>query len=369
MSFLDELNKQRQEQEAKFSNTRNDVHYPSQDLKNPMLRFSKKTPVYTVRILPPVVAGDNYNVPIRSIWLNTRKPSNPQETLSANVVLPELPTTDSKVDVELAKWQANGTAYSSYPNTKPKQLFLVNVVPVIQDAGTGAMMEKRDAQGNLEVHVMELPFSACSALNEQLSNTFNRPAALNQQGIDPSVAEYSFISALAAYPVSISRPAPGTMSYSVQVHSGYPLGALPDGWENSLENLTNQAKPTQDFNGDFLDYMIDAINGVPHNNQASAQTQTAQAPNFTQPQNVVPNFAPEPNRNYNNTPITDDELPFAKDPVIPAQPVQQAPVQQVVNQQPVQQQQVPVQQPVQQAPVADNNVPSVSDLLANMGVM
>src|SRR5690606_38442927 len=73
--------------------------------------------------------------------------------------------------------------------------------------------------------------------------------------------EYGVIGETNAYPIRFSKPSPGGMAYSVDVFQK-DLGALPQGWQNELEDLAYQGTPSEEYNQEFVEYFINVVNGT-----------------------------------------------------------------------------------------------------------
>lgn len=278
---------------------REPVDYPSNHLKNKELYFPKQAgnqaPTLLVRILPPApgVGDGNFNVPAREIFLQTQN-SNGKD-LKLNAVLSPFPNQEDPLDMAITQWQAENRVPNSYNRqAKPSNRYYVNAVNIVVNPQTGQYEEERDPQtGQLVVRLLKLTHSACNGILEKLTDPMFAPQAL--QGQPMEVAQYSFISSMYAFPIRLTKPLKnsGQMSYGVDIMTQFPLGALPQGWENLLEDLQYQATPSVQYNFEYVDYFIKVVNGeepVQGQNQTQAQpTQGygAPAPTYTQPATIT----------------------------------------------------------------------------------
>lgn len=121
-----------------------------------------------------------------------------------------------------------------------------------------------DEQGLPIVQVMSLSITALSAIMSNLQDPM-----LNPNPSDP----LSFISSNTALPVSIVKPAAGSMSYTTNVYPNFPLAPLPQGWEQLAEDLTYQTTPSEEYDGQFLQFITEAINGTGSAPQQQVQQQ------------------------------------------------------------------------------------------------
>ncbi len=257
MSFLDQLKKQNQETSSNF----NDAVYPSSSLKNPELEFKEENNnKVLVRVLPPATPDSSYNFPFRQVFLETTNPNNVAKKYSLVASLSAYPNAESELERAINQWQAEGRMPARFANTKPRPMFFMNVVTLVQ--GPQGLTEAKDANGNLIVQVLKVPVSAVQAINEQLMNPMLRPAFGPE--VPSDWAEYSFISPYLGYPVEITKPRKGSdaKQYSVNVYPNLPLGPLPDNWDVLLEDLAYQAKPTEEINPDYVKLFINTVNGV-----------------------------------------------------------------------------------------------------------
>lgn len=388
MNFQQQLQQQLQQN----STEREVVDYPSNHLKHKELYFPKsengQPSTLTVRILPPAVAGENYNVVAREIFLSARNRNG--KDLKSNFVLSPYPNSEDILEQALIRWSAENRVPNAYSRTaSPRQRFYVNVVNMITNQQTGQVYPETDQEGNLVVRLLKLPRTACMTISESLSNPMLRPQF--SPDVPEEVAQYSFISSAEAYPIMITKPARSNQptQYGVQVLSNRPLGALPQGWESQLPDLAYQATPSVEYNRKFIEYFISVVDGVePVAGNQGGQQQATQAPQFTQ-QPVQPNFTQAPQQpNYSHQATNMGTPPsinggFNQPPVQPNQGFTQQPAPVQPNQgfaqpaqtaqpnqgfsQPVQQQ--PVQQPVQQQPVTDPATISDADMPFNMQEM
>ena len=271
MNFQDMLKQQIQQ----TSNNNEKVDYPSNHLKAKELRFDKDTSTLLVRILPPANSSDFFAVPAREIWLNARNRNG--KDLNFSAVLPDVmdPQT-STLAANLINWQAQERVPNNF-NRKafPSRVYYVNVIQLLVDQA-GNIQHEVGQDGQPVVRLMKLKQSAYTEILNKLADPFMKPAASD---------DYSFISAVDAYPIKITKPAKGSqqMSYSVDVYQR-SLGALPQNWTSLLEDLKYQATPSEEYNKEYTEYFISVVNGV-EGQSAGAPVTPAQAPaqqQFTQ---------------------------------------------------------------------------------------
>lgn len=352
MSFQDIL-KQQLEQQTQNSNT--EVDYPSKKLKNKELYFPKPTghepSQLMIRILPPAIPNESYNVPSREIFLTARNRNNKE--LKPTFVLSPFPNQEDPIDMAVTRWMAENRVPNTYnKKQKPKSVYLVNVIQLFSDP-SGQLVEERDQQGNPVVRLFKLPASACKTINEKLGDPLFRPQ--NLQGVPEEIAQYSFISSASAFPIRLTKPKQGSgqMHYDVDVFTNYPLGALPQGWENLLEDLQYQATPSYKYNQEFIEYFISVVDGTePVQGQGQGQPQQG-----FQPQQ--PNYGGQPNYGA--------QQGYQQPPVQPQGGFQTPPQPNFGGQQAYQQPPVQPQQGYQQPPVQATNMGTPTYGMTNMG--
>ena len=273
-NFMDSL--QKEMDKFNSGNRDNNVEYPSEVLKHDQLYFNKDNSEFTVRILPNV--GDRFFAQeFREIFLNATNKN--QKELNLNVVIGANDTPDTSNFLrELMNWQQEERVPNRFNKTAfPSKRYFVNVVKV--QVVNGQPVMETDENGQLVVRVLKLPVSAYQAIVSKLSDPMLQP-----QGAD----EFGFIGVQNAYPVRIVKPAKGSgpAPYSVDVYQR-DLGPLPQGWESLAEDLAYQATPTEEYNGEYLQYIIDVVNGnEPQGGSSSNSTQQGGS-NF-QPQQAAP---------------------------------------------------------------------------------
>lgn len=302
MNFQEQLQQQLKQQNI---GEREAVDYPSNHLKHKELYFPKaengQPSTLYVRVLPPAVPGENYNVSAREAFLTTRNRNG--KDLKSNFIFSEHPNAEDILEQAMIRWNAENRVPNPYSrNTKPRQRYYVNVVQLIINQQTGEVSYETDSNGQLMVRLLKLPQTACMAINESLSNPMLRPQF--SPDVPEEVAQYSFISSADAFPISITKPPRSNKptSYNVQVISNRSLGALPQGWENLLEDLKYQAAPSVEYNREFIEYFIDVVDGKEPVHQG-AQSQGTQAPQFNQ-QPVQPQFNQQPVQpQFNQQPV------------------------------------------------------------------
>lgn len=276
MGFLDQLNetvKTLNEQSNNFNN--DEVDSPYKHLKHPELQFNKDNAGFMVRVLPPVNPENFFAVSAKDIWLNVTNSKGTE--IKVNAVLPYAPKTGESVLTEnLATWAQQKRVPNLYNKEgKPSKKFYINVVQVAPDQ-QGSMVMERDQQGNPVVRIMKIPVSAYQALITKISDPMYRPE---------NAGEYGIIGIENAFPIRITKPAPGGMAYTVDVFEKN-LGALPQGWEGLAEDLEYQATPTEVYNPGLIQHVMDVVNGVEgqSNNNPGGQQQQQQQNNYNQPQ-------------------------------------------------------------------------------------
>lgn len=255
MNFQQQLQQEMQRMERKGNFGDNEVEYPNSKLKNKELFFSKDNNQYTVRVLPPKSDDAFFAKQVKEIWLN--KTNKNGKEIKINAVLPYAPAQGESILTEaLAEWQNQQRVPNNFSRTaSPRKLYYVNVVQVAMGQD-GNMVMERDANGDLAVRLMKLPQSAYSALVAKISDPMFTPQ---------NSGEYGLIGISNAYPVRITKPAPGGMSYTVDVFQK-DLGALPENWKDLLEDLDYQATPTEVYNRDLVEYFINLVNGNENQN-------------------------------------------------------------------------------------------------------
>lgn len=314
MGFKEKILQQMQQQ----NNDREQTDFPSNHLKNQELFFPKSEPgrdsSVLIRILPPADPDGDFGVQMREIPLQTKNRNG--KDLKLRTVLKAFPDRDDELDQALVRWQANSTVPNLFsPQAKPSTRYLTNVVKVYRDQ-QGNYVEEKDANGNLVVRVIKLPYSAYQEIIGSLVDDLMRPRGL--QGQPEEIAQFSFISSIAAYPIRITKPQKGSgkMAYSVQIAGNMELGTLPQGWENELEDLSYQATPTMQYNGDYARYFISVADG---NEESFNESRNGSDNSSNQSQNqntntgATPYFGRDPQpqgQAFDPTDISDEDLPF-----------------------------------------------------------
>ena len=333
------------------------VDYPTQKLKNDQLYFSKNNSEFTVRILPGA-NGQFFSQEFREIFLNGRNSKGTD--ISRLFILDKEPKpNESRLESSLLRWQQEARVPNIYnKQAKPDRRFFVNAVQVQMVNGQAVM--ETDANGNLAVRLLKLPVSAYNAIISKLGDEMLTP-----QGAD----EYSFIGVTNAYPIRIQKPAPGQMSYTVDVYQK-DLGPLPNGWEAQIEDLAYQASPWEEFNKGFVDHFIDVTDGVEGQSDNNEPAQAPNQPQFNQPQQPTQpqqGFGQPAQGNEWGQPAQAPTQPTQNTPTQPTQPAPTQPVEPVPNNtgfgQPAQGG-APQQQATTPPPVGE--AASVEDVLAKM---
>ena len=268
MSFLDQLNEAVESLNNQGGFNDEQVDSPYKHLKHPELQYNKDNKAFMVRILPPTDPANFFAVPAKTMWLNVTNKGG--KKISMNAILPFSPRPgESMLSEQLAVWADEGRVPDLYnKSAKPKKVYFVNVIQVQPDQ-QGVMQRERDQQGNPIVRLLKIPVSGYQALISKIGDPMYKPEGSGDYGI---------IGIENAFPVRISKPAPGGMSYSVDVFEKN-LGALPQGWESLAEDLKYQATPIEEVNPGLVQHVIDVVNGTEGQTTEGGQTQQNQQSN------------------------------------------------------------------------------------------
>ena len=421
MSLADSINR------FKSGGFDNESEKPWEKLKHDQLRLTKEHNEVIVRILPATPKNgtqDDFFQESRQVYLQLPNGARPDWKLRAtNFSLSTPADENDPLEQAVKTWLAKGTMPNKYGKGANSR-YLMNAVQLKFDEGIGNYVPVVDDQGQLYVQVFQATYGLYNSLMEALSdkaqNPINTPAgraklqADQAKGIDTThYGDWSFISSGLAYPVKFTRDdnGSGPVKYAATVMSAYPLGALPQGWEDQAEDLAYQAQSTYKSNPGFVQQFIDAINEVQepeddiqiqdtampgamggYTPQPVAQGYTPQAvqpgqqgytgqvnqPAQGQQNPVGPQGTPaQPQGNYSGgapvgQPAPQQQTPQAPQPTQPApqQQMPQAPVQPTP--QPTQQAPQAPQEPAKQAPQAPAGQPEdmeqVGDILNNIGI-
>ena len=129
MNFQELLKQQIAQQ---YKGDRAEVDYPSSHLKHKELFIPKETNNVLVRILPPVVSGEDYNKMTREVFLQTRNKNGKE--LKLNAVLSPYVNYEDSLDKELVKWNAENRVPNRWnKNTTPTRRYLTNVVQLVKN--------------------------------------------------------------------------------------------------------------------------------------------------------------------------------------------------------------------------------------------
>uniref|UniRef100_A0AAU8GT97 Single strand DNA binding protein n=1 Tax=Mammaliicoccus phage MSShimriz1 TaxID=3230127 RepID=A0AAU8GT97_9VIRU len=347
--------------------------------KNPVLRLGKikdangqkveKKEAY-VRILPPTEQGSMaFAKGFRTTGINYTKKDGSQGFSGLTLPLEE---GASVIDPFIAGWIREGVAFSLYPN-KPATRYFIHVVEYVSTAN--GIQPQQDAQGNLLVQPMEITKTAYESLLGKLEDGF----------LSPPNAEYSFISENEAFLVKFTKAEKGQTSWGLDVYSNQSLGALPGNWRELTSDLEALAKPTEEQNPNFVNFLINNVNNTElsvdnfkfNRDSNVLGEEPTQEPTTDSIESQLPdNLQSQPAQQPVQQAPQQEANPFANfDPSqmsAPQQPVQPQPVQQQQQQrpapQPQQQQQAP-QQPVQQqqpAQGSNNGMGAIDDVLAGL---
>lgn len=235
-----------------FNNNSGESYKP----KNPVLRLGnvrdangKKTVKENalVRVLPPAQGTNVFFKEFRTSGINFTKKDGSQSY--SGLTLPA-EQGSSVLDPYIDNWIANGVQFSRFPN-KPGVRYYIHVIEYFNN--NGQLQPKTDAQGNIMIQPMELSNTGYKELLANLKDTMLKPS--------PN-APHSFISANEAFLVNIVKAKKGEMSWKVSVYPNAPLGALPQGWEQQLSDLEKLAKPTEEQNPNFVNFLINNVNNT-----------------------------------------------------------------------------------------------------------
>lgn len=319
MSLADELNKINKENDT---NNFEQTDYPSSHLKQNIIYVSKKNPQVTVRILPSVSKDAPTWAGFRQLWVsengNNHSYIASEDTKDANDPLiqalnrwgkAKFQYVDDKGQTQSKSglWKVD-TKYGRYPSVR----YYLNVIPLTQavnDKGIPVYAEEKDEHGNPSIHIMTFTGTMLRALATKLEDKMQNPNTYHQEQIRQMIANKqlnlthdqlyeqmnnSFISALFAYPVTISRVNDGKkVSYDLSVNSNEQLmlNPLPQNWTDFAEDLAYQASPSYKWNQHWEQTLIDKVDDelglTSHIEQPTQQVPTAQGQkqptSYTQP--------------------------------------------------------------------------------------
>ena len=235
-----------------FNNNSGESYKP----KNPVLRLGNvrdangnKTVKENalVRVLPPAQGTNVFFKEFRTSGINFTKKDGSQSYSGLTLPAEE---GSSVLDPFIQNWISNGVQFSRFPN-KPAVRYYIHVIEYFNN--NGQIQPKTDSQGNIMIQPMELSNTGYKELLANLKDTMLKPS--------PN-APHSFISANEAFLVNIAKAKKGEMSWKVSVYPNAPLGALPQGWEQQLSDLEKLAKPTEEQNPNFVNFLINNVNNT-----------------------------------------------------------------------------------------------------------
>ena len=238
------------------NNTFNNNSGESYKPKNPVLRLGnvkdangQKTVKENalVRVLPPAQGTNVFFKEFRTSGINYTKKDGSQGFTGLTLPAEQ---GSSVLDPYIDNWIADGVQFSRFPN-KPAVRYYIHVIEYFNN--NGQIQPKTDAQGNIMIQPMELSNTGYKELLANLKDTMLKPS--------PN-APHSFISANEAFLVNIAKAKKGEMSWKVSVYPNAPLGALPQGWEQQLSDLEKLAKPTEEQNPNFVNFLINNVNNT-----------------------------------------------------------------------------------------------------------
>ena len=254
MDFNQFINNEASKLESSNSSFNNNVE--SYKPKNPVLRLgnvkdangNKVTKENAfVRVLPPAQGTNVFFKEFRTSGINYSKKDGSQGFTGLTLPAEQ---GSSVLDPYIDNWIANGVQFSKFPN-KPAVRYYIHVIEYFNN--NGQIQPKTDAQGNIMIQPMELSNTGYKELLANLKDTMLKPS--------PN-APHSFISANEAFLVNIAKAKKGEMSWKVSVYPNAPLGALPQGWEQQLSDLEKLAKPTEEQNPNFVNFLINNVNNT-----------------------------------------------------------------------------------------------------------
>ena len=254
MDFNQFINNEASKLESSNSSFNNNVE--SYKPKNPVLRLgnvkdangNKVTKENAfVRVLPPAQGTNVFFKEFRTTGINYSKKDGSQGFTGLTLPAEQ---GSSVLDPYIDSWIANGVQFSRFPN-KPAVRYYIHVIEYFNN--NGQIQPKTDAQGNIMIQPMELSNTGYKELLANLKDTMLKPS--------PN-APHSFISANEAFLVNIAKAKKGEMSWKVSVYPNAPLGALPQGWEQQLSDLEKLAKPTEEQNPNFVNFLINNVNNT-----------------------------------------------------------------------------------------------------------
>lgn len=329
MSLADELNKVIKENEtSNFEQT----DYPSSHLKQNIIYVNKKNPQVTVRILPRVSADAPTWAGFRQLWVSengnnhsyiasedTKDPNDPliQALNRWSRAKFQYVNDKGQTKSESGLWKVD-TKYGKYPSVR----YYVNVIPLTQTVnaqGLPVYAEEKDKNGNPLIHIMTLTGTMLRALATKLEDKMQNPNTYHQEQIKQMITskqltlthdqlyeqmDNSFISALFAYPVTITRLNDGNkVSYDLSVKSTEQLmlNPLPQNWTDFAEDLAYQASPSYKWNQHWEQSLIDRVDDelglTSHIEQPTQQVPAAQGQkqptSYTQPVSQKPVTQPQ----------------------------------------------------------------------------
>ena len=254
MDFNQFINNEASKLESSNSSFNNNVE--SYKPKNPVLRLgnikdangNKVTKENAfVRVLPPAQGTNVFFKEFRTTGINYSKKDGSQGFTGLTLPAEQ---GSSVLDPYIDNWIANGVQFSRFPN-KPAVRYYIHVIEYFNN--NGQIQPKTDSQGNIMIQPMELSNTGYKELLANLKDTMLKPS--------PN-APHSFISANEAFLVNIAKAKKGEMSWKVSVYPNAPLGALPQGWEQQLSDLEKLAKPTEEQNPNFVNFLINNVNNT-----------------------------------------------------------------------------------------------------------
>ena len=254
MDFNQFINNEASKLESSNSSFNNNVE--SYKPKNPVLRLgnvkdangNKVTKENAfVRVLPPAQGTNVFFKEFRTTGINYSKKDGSQGFTGLTLPAEQ---GSSVLDPYIDSWIANGVQFSRFPN-KPAVRYYIHVIEYFNN--NGQIQPKTDSQGNIMIQPMELSNTGYKELLANLKDTMLKPS--------PN-APHSFISANEAFLVNIAKAKKGEMSWKVSVYPNAPLGALPQGWEQQLSDLEKLAKPTEEQNPNFVNFLINNVNNT-----------------------------------------------------------------------------------------------------------
>lgn len=265
MNFTDILNQAHEETKGGGN-----LFPPQVPTKHKMLLFNKDTSQLNVCILPSADLQSAFWGSSLELAHNFTK-----EDGSTNFQIVKLPldkSVPSRGRDLVDGWAQNQQLGGRFGQDAPRAQYYLNVVLVDTSGDTPKYVT--DEYGTIRVQVLKITASTFNIIIERLQNgdmnTSNTPLSfmdVNGKGA----------------PVQITKPRESGKPYDVTILSHKILPALPEGWQNELEDLSAQSVPTeQQENGEnYLNLLKEWKEAQFGGGQPQANPYGAQAPQGT----------------------------------------------------------------------------------------